>query len=192
MDPQIAIRLWPAGGRFQPDQELSCEYRIEASYATQVQGIEASVLWYTEGKGEEDLVVHYFERHVPGDVERGDLRGTRRFATRLPPSPLSYDGVIVKVCWCVRVRVFLRRGRDVAAECLFRLGHVPPGRRLEPPLAEQQDPDEVALGDGTTARRREQAGSEPEAAIHRIVDSPQAPRPAHRADGATDGKSRKP
>lgn len=187
MDPHIAIRLWPAGGQFEPDQELSCEYRIEAAYATQVQGVEASVLWYTEGKGEEDLAVHYFERYVPGDVDRGDLRGTRRFATQLPPSPLSYEGVIVKVRWCVRVRAFLRRGRHVVAECSFRLGHVPPGRRLETDLGEEEEGAETRAGRATAPLRLDKA--EPGASIHRILDSPPTTRVARRSEEAAEGES---
>jgi hypothetical protein len=39
---------------------------------------------------------------------------------------LSYDGQIVKIRWCVRVRVIFKRGRDLVAQKLFRLGNVPP------------------------------------------------------------------
>ncbi len=48
------------------------------------------------------------------------------FATRLPPSPLSYAGVIVKITWSVRLRLCMRRGKDVLHELAFRLGAVPP------------------------------------------------------------------
>lgn len=130
MDPVVGIRLKHPSNRFQPGDVLSCEYRVDAESATQVQSIEASVLWYTEGKGEEDLGVHYFERHVPSDVETGDLRGNWQFSTGLPFSPQSYQGVIVKLRWCIRVRVFFRRGRNVVAELPFQLGNAPASRRL--------------------------------------------------------------
>ena len=37
------------------------EYTIESLQGNGIQAVEASVLWYTEGKGDEDMVVHYFE-----------------------------------------------------------------------------------------------------------------------------------
>ena len=55
----------------------------------------------------------------------GDLRRPKPFTTILPNSPLSYDGVLMRVFWCVRVSVFLTRGKEVVVEELFRLGDVP-------------------------------------------------------------------
>jgi hypothetical protein len=89
------------------------------------------VLWYTEGKGDEDLGVHFFERRVPADADHGDLRVLRRFTTRLPNSPLSYSGAIFSVRWCVRVRLFLRRGREMMQEVPFVLGAVPAVQNAE-------------------------------------------------------------
>lgn len=126
MEPLISICLEDQKKQYQPGEELVCEYQIDAVEASDVQAVEASVLWYTEGKGEEDLSVHYFERRIPSDAEAGDLRPMRRFRTRLPNSPLSYRGAILKVCWCVRVRVFLRRGKDAVYDYPFQLGSVPP------------------------------------------------------------------
>ena len=40
----------------------------------------------------------------------------RRVRTRLPNSPLSYSGAILCIRWCVRLRLFLRRGRDYVLE----------------------------------------------------------------------------
>ena len=98
-----------------------------------LQAVEASVLWYTEGKGDEDMGVHYFERRVPADVDDGDLRQWRRFRTPLPNSPLSYHGEIFSILWCVRVRAFLKRGKQSFYELPFRLGSIDsPRGRLQP------------------------------------------------------------
>jgi hypothetical protein len=43
---------------------------------------------------------------------------------------LSYDGRIVKIHWCVRVRVFQGWGRELVLEEPFTLGTVPPPREL--------------------------------------------------------------
>ena len=80
------------------------------------------MLWYAEGKGDEDLGLHFFERRLPGDLPDADLRELHRFKTICPNSPLSYDGQIVSIKWCVRVRVFLPRGKEIFFELPFKLG----------------------------------------------------------------------
>ena len=59
------------------------------------------------------------------------MRQSQAFSTTLPTSPLSYDGVIVKIQWCVRIRVFLNRGRDFSGEQSFWLGQIPRGQVIE-------------------------------------------------------------
>ena len=115
------------GGKshFAAGDELICEYQIDAVDPADIQAVEASVLWYTEGKGEDDLGVHFFERRLPADADDGDLRPMRRLRTRLPNSPLTYGGSILSIQWCVRLRLFLRRGREYAVEQPFTLGSVP-------------------------------------------------------------------
>jgi hypothetical protein len=113
--------------RYMPAEVLTGAYQIDAVEAGDIQAVEISVLWFTEGKGDEDLAVHYFERLTADDLPDIDLSELRRFQTVLPKSPLSYEGVLVKICWCVRVRMFLKSGRDFVSEKSFQLGHVPLG-----------------------------------------------------------------
>lgn len=127
MEPLISICLRGQRRAFLPGDELECEYQIDAVEKQELTAVEASVLWHTEGKGDEDLGVHYFERRVPADEDDRDLRILRRFRTVLPNSPLTYSGVIVKIRWCVRVRAFLRGGKETFLEYAFQLGHVPHG-----------------------------------------------------------------
>jgi hypothetical protein len=54
-----------------------------------------------------------------------DLRRPQPFSTVLPKSPLSYDGRIVKIRWCIRVRAFLLGGKEIFGQKNFRLGDVP-------------------------------------------------------------------
>ena len=122
MDPLISLQLRYPHRIYHPGDELECEYQIDAVAAEDIQAIEASVLWYTEGKGDEDMAVHFFERRTPSDTEDGDLRPLHRFQTLLPNSPLSYAGSIVKIRWCARVRLFLRRGKEIFFEQPFVLG----------------------------------------------------------------------
>src|SRR5688572_26519656 len=124
-EPLLSLCLVGGRSHFAAGDELVCEYQIDAVDPAEIQAVEASVLWYTEGKGEDDLGVHFFERRLPGDADDGDLRPMRRLRTRLPNSPLTYGGSILSIQWCVRLRLFLRRGREYALEQPFTLGSVP-------------------------------------------------------------------
>ena len=130
-EPEIIIRLDENGRVYLPGTTLSGEYRIEAVEGQSLQAVEVSVLWYSEGKGDEDMAVHEFWRKDADSGELGDPRRPDRFSTTLPQSPLSYDGQIVKIRWCVRVRVIFKRGRDLVAQRLFRLGNVPPAKKYK-------------------------------------------------------------
>lgn len=122
------IRVENAEGPFAPGDVLRASFCVAAEHADVVRSAEASVLWYTAGKGEEDFGVHHFQRYTTEGPEAVDLARRRELRTLLPESPLSYDGVIVKVCWCARLRLFLSRGRQQVFEASFRLGDVAPAR----------------------------------------------------------------
>ena len=121
MTPLISLQLIEPPAAYHAGDTLVCQYQIDAVEPADVHAVEASVMWRTEGKGEEDIGVHYFERIVPGDVAGGDLRQMFPLETVLPKCPLSYDGKIVKICWFVRVRLFLRRGKELLFDRPFRL-----------------------------------------------------------------------
>jgi hypothetical protein len=123
--PTIRITLDSPMSHYQPGDRLTGRFVLEGAEAPPARAAELSVLWYTAGKGEEDMAVHHFERVVDESARPLDLRMPQRFATVLPASPLSYDGQIVKVCWCVRLRLFLPQGQETVAEASFRLGSVP-------------------------------------------------------------------
>lgn len=129
--PQIDVQFDRPDRRYEPGDRLAVRYRVEDCDGERVHAIEHSVLWYTEGKGEEDLGVHFFQR-----VTDRSLRSSRvaagDFATSLPRSPLTYEGLIVKIRWCVRVRVFFDGSRDFVSEHVFEMGNVPPARLPTP------------------------------------------------------------
>jgi len=139
IEPLLSLCLVGPQRTFAAGDELVAEYQIDAVEPADIQAVEASVLWQSEGKGEEDIGVHFFERRLPGDAEGGDLRPMRRVRTRLPNSPLSYRGAILSIRWCVRLRLFLRRGREYVMEQPFSLGSVP---AILPAIAAA--PDEAA------------------------------------------------
>ena len=126
-DSSIRIRLIGDSDCYEPGDTLAGEFFVEIDEPEAIRVVEISALWYTEGKGEEDLAVHFFERVANDNGEFVDMRQSQPFTTKLPASPLSYDGVIVKIYWCVRIRVFLTRGREFSGERSFQLGRVPAG-----------------------------------------------------------------
>ena len=60
--PLISIQIDHRQEVFEPGEVLSGAFQIDAVEADEVRAVEVSVLWFTEGTGEEDLAVHYFER----------------------------------------------------------------------------------------------------------------------------------
>ncbi|MFM8954070.1 MAG: hypothetical protein ACKOOF_13580 [Planctomycetaceae bacterium] len=119
--PRIEVQFDRADRHYEAGEDLRVRYEVGGLEGDALRAVEHSVLWYTEGKGEEDLCVHFFERATKPDV-------TGSFAMTLPRSPLSYEGVIVKIRWCVRVRIFFHGGRDFVSEHVFDVGRVPPAR----------------------------------------------------------------
>ena len=123
--PRVRLSLSDHSRIYRPSEVLAGQFSLDGVAAHDVRAIELSVLWHTDGKGDEDMSVHFFERFEPAAEEAVDFRRPRHFSTALPNSPLSYDGLIVKIRWCVRVRVFMARGKDLALEVPFQLGTVP-------------------------------------------------------------------
>ncbi|HEV3025750.1 MAG TPA: hypothetical protein VGX76_24925 [Pirellulales bacterium] len=129
-DPMASLYL--DGGRrgYQPGEALSGRYHVAGLKPGEACTVEISVVWYTEGQGDEDLAVHHFERFSTAERREIDLRRPQRFSTTLPASPLSYQGSIVKIRWCVRLRIYLPRGKELFREVPFQLGSVPPARNV--------------------------------------------------------------
>ena len=123
--PHVQLSLDSAARLYQPGEDLAGRFQVDASRPWPIRAAELSVLWYTAGKGEEDFAVHHFERWVDDPAQPLELRVPRPFAITLPTCPLSYDGEFVKVCWCVRLRLFLPQGQESLQEVAFRLGDVP-------------------------------------------------------------------
>ncbi len=124
-DSSVRILFDGNGRSYEPGEVLAGEYQLGAVAPGEVKSVEVSVLWHTEGKGDVDIAVHAFWRLSAEDGDWIDPIHPARFSTTLPNSPLSYDGMILKIRWCVRVRVFLHRGKDLVGQKVFQLGSIP-------------------------------------------------------------------
>jgi hypothetical protein len=122
--PIVAIELDET--QCEPGDLLTGHYVIDPQSIPLATEVEVSVYWSTEGKGDEDRAVQYRKRGSTDDGPLFDERGTGPFAVRLPIAPLSYDGLLVKIVWCVQVRITFVGGGESEAAVPFRLGHVGP------------------------------------------------------------------
>lgn len=84
--------------------------------------VEVFVLWYMEGKGDEDFGFYFFECWLLGGMMDGDLWELRWFEIVCLNSLFSYEGEMIKLCWCVCVCVFLLKVKEIFFEFLFMLG----------------------------------------------------------------------
>ncbi len=123
-EPALGLRLVSLQQGLEPRETLEFEYCLKRVTAEMVDRLEVSVMWCTEGKGSEDLGVHFFESVTREQLATQPPSQPRRVGTVLPAYPLSYEGRIMKIRWCVRLRLYLSDGREITAEQPFYLGHL--------------------------------------------------------------------
>jgi hypothetical protein len=121
---------------FEPGERIRGSYHIVTAELSRLEIVEITVGWHTEGKGMETTGVEHREIHRPG-VSSLDRNGSGKFSALLPASPLSYDGVLIKVCWAVRLRACFSGGANLDAQRAFRLGHVASVGTEKPSIAER-------------------------------------------------------
>lgn len=140
-EPLVSIKLHNRSRVIPGGATLAGEFQIDAVSPEDIRAVEVSVLWRTEGKGDEDMAVHYFQRYA-AETSGPTLHELRQFSMHLPYSPLSYDGFLLKIRWCVRVRVFLTDGKQAVAELPFQLGNLP-SRRVAASRSKSPAPSEA-------------------------------------------------
>lgn len=123
-EPAIGLRFLSLQQVNEPNEVLEFEYCLQRVSAQLIDRLELSVMWFTEGKGSQDIGVHLFQRVSGTQLAEVPLDQPRRLSTQLPSSPLSYEGRLLKIRWCVRLRLYLNDGREITAEQPFYLGHL--------------------------------------------------------------------
>ncbi len=118
------IRLLGLQPTYMSQDVLEFEYRIANIQQNTISAVEVSVVWLTEGKGTEDLGVHFFQRLTGNSLAASDWSIPQKVQVPLPDSPLSYEGRLLKISWCVRVRFYLNDGTELVAQQPFYLGTV--------------------------------------------------------------------
>lgn len=120
MDPLLSIQIYHDPPVYRPGDRMRFDFQIDAIELEDLSAVEASIVWTTEGKGDEDMGIHFFERRVPSDTD-DDLRSLHSCYVTLPNSPLSYFGELLQVRWSARVRIFVRGGNEFCTEKQFIL-----------------------------------------------------------------------
>ncbi|MDV6030290.1 MAG: hypothetical protein F9B45_09320 [Phycisphaera sp. RhM] len=119
--PAVSVSLCREDGIYEGGKELSATWRVSRVTLDSLSAIEISVLWYSEGKGDTDLHVHHFERYEEEQIRRFGLADKHSLSCLLPATPLSYHGRLIRLRWCVRMRLFLSDGREIVADQPFYL-----------------------------------------------------------------------
>ena len=114
METGITIRLEGGRSEYAPGDALEGTVAWDAPGASQ-ESAELSVLWYTEGKGDQDSGVVHFEEFAL------DGRREHAFSAELPLLPLTYHGQLLKIHWIVRVRTGSGRNRNVRFQLPFTM-----------------------------------------------------------------------
>jgi len=122
--PTVQIEFKNDIRAFMPADFLICEYGVELLPEHDISAIETSVVWLTEGKGDTDIGVHFFERRQSNAITNETFQQKQRLSTVLPSSPLSYEGKVLSIRWCVRVRIFLADGTHTTVDEYLTLGKV--------------------------------------------------------------------
>jgi len=119
--PAVRLSLCNEEGIYKSGSSLRACWGITRVPVDEIQCIEISVLWHTEGKGDEDLHVHHFHRITEAHVRRSGIAAESSIECVLPATPLSYRGRLINLCWCVRLRLYLTGGREIVTEQPFYL-----------------------------------------------------------------------
>lgn len=122
-EPDVRVEL--AATAYRPGDAVSGAFVIAGGPPADAESVELSVLWYTSGKGTEDLGVIFYQGWTAADGTLAALPNPAAFEAKLPPTPWSYDGELVKIHWAARVRVRYGKTGEVVREAAFTLA---PGR----------------------------------------------------------------
>lgn len=124
VEPALGLRLLSLQPRLEPLELLEFEYSVDRVDYADVDRLEISVMWRTEGKGTEDFGVQFFHSLAGDELSEAFADGPLSVASTLPASPLSYEGDLLSIRWCVRLRLYMNEGREITTEQPFSLGHL--------------------------------------------------------------------
>ena len=99
----ITISLDQSNTHFRPGEAISGTVSW-ADLGEQTDKLETRLVWYTEGKGNQDIEVI---KSLPLHVTQPD--GSARFEFTAPTRPFSFSGKLISLIWVIEVVVFPNR-----------------------------------------------------------------------------------
>ncbi|MEM6689077.1 MAG: hypothetical protein AAF664_06595 [Planctomycetota bacterium] len=124
----MTLKLCREDGVYLPSERVGVRWRLARTECENIQAVELSVLWRTEGKGDEDVGVCGFWRYCNENGLPWDVDQFIDVETKLPSTPLSYHGHLLTITWLARLRLFQVGGNQVKTEVPFLLS----GSRADP------------------------------------------------------------
>ena len=118
----ILTKLCGLRPSYRPQETMSFDVVLNSG-AADCNAVEVSVIWFTQGKGTEDMEVHFFRRLSGTQLSEAVSQGKLHFETTLPDGPLSYRGRMIKIHWAARVRLYLSNGEESHIDRPFLLEH---------------------------------------------------------------------
>ena len=156
----MRVSLCNEDGVYEAASSLAARWRVSRVPRDELQSLVISVLWHTEGKGDEDLHVHHFHRITEPQLRRLDTSVDQSIECVLPATPLSYHGLLIRLTWCVRLRLYLTGGREIVTEQPFYLvaskRHAPYAASTHWVDGESKDEVHGEVGSPLLARSRQQ------------------------------------
>ena len=93
-----ALDVAPASGDASRKPRSALEVVVRWTLPTVPDVLEARLVWFTRGKGTEDVGIVATER-----IELPDASGQRRVRFTLPDAPYSFSGRLISLTWAVEL-----------------------------------------------------------------------------------------
>ena len=65
IEPLVSLTILDFQTNFEPGATMRWEFQVDAVENKQIVSVENSILWYTTGKGDEDIGVHFLNAGYP-------------------------------------------------------------------------------------------------------------------------------
>ena len=112
---EVVLRGGERGGDvtfYEPRGEVAGSVEVEVDRDVECRSVWVRLIWYTEGRGDEDVwkreeIDIFGGRLSPGAPIRSE------FSFWLPRDPWSYAGQYVSIVWAIEVRVDIPMARDL-------------------------------------------------------------------------------
>ena len=119
-----------------PGDVISGTYHITPEVQHEIRAVEFSIRWFTEGHGDKDIGIHFFERWEKSGGFFPELKTPRPFSCPLPNSPLTYNGAVIGVKWHALLRALVPFSNYICT-IEFQLGLLGDLPRAEPAKSEK-------------------------------------------------------